>query len=232
VTETAARREADPARRASAMAEARGYLSLAIGLLHPAAPLLVAIGGFSGTGKTTLARALAPDLPPVPGARVLRSDVIRKRLWGVPERHRLPDHAYGEGAARRVYDVLAAEARDILDAGCSVIADAVFSRGRERRDIAAVAAAAGVPFRGLWLTAPVETLVARVDARSGDASDATAAVVKRQVGQGAQDPDWPVVEAGGSPEACRLAAARAIGLDPQAAGLEPDQGARAKRRTS
>ena len=46
-------------------------------------PVLVAVGGFSGTGKSRLARELAPFLGAAPGARVVRSDVIRKRLCGV-----------------------------------------------------------------------------------------------------------------------------------------------------
>src|SRR5262249_51993364 len=58
-------------------ADARDYLALAERLLRPAPPLLVAIGGLSGTGKSTLAQALAPGLGAVPGARVLRTDVIR-----------------------------------------------------------------------------------------------------------------------------------------------------------
>ena len=77
----AARSEADDAE--GEIAAARAYLDLAQRFLAPAPARLVAIGGISGTGKSTLARALAPGLGAAPGAVVLRSDVIRKKLFGV-----------------------------------------------------------------------------------------------------------------------------------------------------
>ena len=60
---------------------ARDYAALAQKFLAPAEPKLVAIGGLSGTGKSVLARTLAPALLPLPGAVVLRSDVERKALF-------------------------------------------------------------------------------------------------------------------------------------------------------
>ena len=70
--------------------EARRYLDLALTVLEPQLPRLIAIGGLSGAGKSTIAQALAPTFGTRPGARVLRSDVIRKRLWGVMPESRLP----------------------------------------------------------------------------------------------------------------------------------------------
>ena len=61
-------------------ADSRRYLALAHRLLRPAPRRLIAIGGVSGTGKSTLAAGLAPELGLRPGARVLRSDVTRKLL--------------------------------------------------------------------------------------------------------------------------------------------------------
>ena len=66
-----------------AYAGARDYAALAQKFLAPAKPQLIAIGGLSGTGKSLLARALAPDFLPLPGAVVLRSDVERKALFRV-----------------------------------------------------------------------------------------------------------------------------------------------------
>jgi predicted kinase len=67
-----------------------------------------------------------------------------------------------------------------LAAGQAVIADAVHARPQEREAIEAVAGTTGADFLGLWLDAPIGTLVARVEQRRGDASDATAEVVRRQ----------------------------------------------------
>ena len=61
---------------------ARDYFALAARLIAPPEPVLVAVGGLSGTGKSVLARALAPSLLPAPGAVILRSDVMRKRMFG------------------------------------------------------------------------------------------------------------------------------------------------------
>ena len=161
-------------------AEARRYLTLARTFLSPAAPRLLAIGGGSGTGKTTLARQLADRMGAAPGAVVLRSDVIRKRLLGCEPTERLPPEAYAPEMSQRVFAAIAERASQCLTAGHAVIADAVYGQERQRAGIAAVAARAGVPFTGIWLEAPADLCTARVAARTGDASDANAAVVARQ----------------------------------------------------
>ncbi|HZU87809.1 MAG TPA: AAA family ATPase, partial [Stellaceae bacterium] len=173
----ALQRAARPEARQERAAEARRYLDLAARLLAPRPRRLVAIGGLSGTGKSTLAAALAPSL----GARVLRSDVMRKRLFGVSPETRLPAEAYGAAVSERVYERLRREAAATLAAGYSVIVDAVALRPQERQSFAALAAAAGVAFSGLWLEAPPEVLAARLDARRGDASDASVAVLREQL---------------------------------------------------
>jgi uncharacterized protein len=161
--------------------EPRRYLALAAGFLALPPPVLLAIGGGSGTGKTTLARAIAPDLPgPAPGAVVLRSDVIRKALFGRNPTDRLPPEAYTAEVSARVFARIAGLAAICLAGGHSVIADAVYGRAEHREAIAAVAAAQGAPFRGIWLEAPVAVKLERVSRRTGDASDADVAVVRRQ----------------------------------------------------
>ncbi|HLZ68231.1 MAG TPA: AAA family ATPase [Aliidongia sp.] len=212
VTETAGRRLADRAAHARAMVEAHSYLDLAIALLHPVEPCLVAVGGFSGTGKTTLARGLAPLLPPVPGARVLRSDMVRKHFLGVAETTRLPEEAYGPAASAAVYARLDEMAAATLASGCSVILDAVFARPDERQAVAELARSAQVSFHGVWLTAAPATLEARVTGRSGDASDATAAVVRRQVARGAGPIEWTILDAELAPARSLAAAAEAAGI--------------------
>lgn len=176
---------------------APGYFRLAKTLLRPVQAALVAIGGVSGTGKTTLAQAIAPGIGRAPGARVLRSDVIRKRLHGLASEQRLPPSAYDMATNIRVYGTLGREAMMALHDGHSVIADAVFLRPDERAAIAAIARQAGVSFTGIWLAAPEAVLAERLAGRRGDASDADAAVLRFQL---AQDPgviDWLCLEASG-----------------------------------
>ncbi len=161
-------------------AAARHYLALARRCLRPGSRRLIAIGGRSGTGKTTLARALAPLCDAPCGAVVLRSDVIRKQLCGVAPTERLPSESYTRAASARVYAEMLARAQAVLAAGSPVLLDAVFGQANERQAAAQLAQQQAAPFRGLWLEGETEMLAARVTARQGDASDATAAVVRRQ----------------------------------------------------
>jgi hypothetical protein len=140
----------------------------------------------------------------VPGAVVLRSDVVRKSLFGVTPTTRLGAEGYTAGVTRQVYETLAARAGEAVRAGHSVIVDAVHRRASERTAIAEVARSAGVPFTGIWLEAPLGLRAGRVDARASDASDATSDLVRREVVQGAATADdWERVDASGTPEQVR-----------------------------
>src|SRR5690606_3077079 len=163
------------------VAEARDYLARALAYLSPPPARLVAIGGVSGTGKSTLARQLAPHLGAAPGAVILRSDVVRKRLFGVAAEERLPQEAYRKDTSRRVYDTLMRRAGTRVRAGHAAIVDAVFLDPDERADVERVAAEAGVRFQALWLAAPEDVVVRRVGARGGDASDAAVDVLRQQL---------------------------------------------------
>ncbi|MCW2247329.1 aminoglycoside phosphotransferase family enzyme/predicted kinase [Azospirillum fermentarium] len=177
-------------------------LALARRLLAPPGPAegparVVAVGGLSGTGKTTLARALAPGLGPAPGAVILRSDVLRKRMWGVDPETRLPPAAYAPAVTAAVYARLVRWTEVLARAGRAVIVDAVSARADERDGLARAAALAGVPFTGLWLEAGVDERCRRVSARARDASDADAGVAAAQEGYGIGVMAWHRVAAGG-----------------------------------
>ena len=191
-------------------AEARDYLALAFAFLEPPAPRLIAIGGLSGTGKSTLAAALAPCLAAPPGAVVLRSDLIRKRVFAARPEQRLGAEAYQPAASRAVYDRLESLAEDGLAAGQVVVLDAVFARPGERARAEAIARAAYVPFHGLWLEAPVDILRARIGARVGDPSDATAAVLDRQLDYDLGAIEWTRVDVSGTDADVIAAARRAL----------------------
>jgi aminoglycoside phosphotransferase family enzyme/predicted kinase len=203
--------ESGAANRSAApeVTEARDYLERALGYLDPPPARLVALGGVSGTGKSTLARALAPALGPAPGAVVLRSDVVRKRLHGVTPGDRLPPAAYRKEASGAVYDALAGRAAAVIRAGHAAIVDAVFLDSEERAQIERVAREAGVPFQALWLSAPEDILLQRVATRRGDVSDATPDVLRQQLATDPGPLTWPLLDVSGSPETV-AAQARAL----------------------
>ncbi|MBC7160078.1 MAG: AAA family ATPase, partial [Porphyrobacter sp.] len=210
--EASAARARQGADRSRAVAAAGAYLTAALAFLERQEARLVAVGGLSGTGKSTLAAALAARIGGAPGARWLRSDVLRKRLHGVAPESRLPPAAYAAQESAAVYADLAAAARGTLQAGRSVIVDAVFARQNEREAVAAMAREAGVGFTGLWLEAAPDLLRERVAARRDDASDADLAVLERQLGYDLGDlAGWQRVPAAGPPAEVLAAALRILG---------------------
>lgn len=179
--------------------EARAYFDLATRLLTPHPPRLVAIGGLSGAGKTTVAEALAPYIGPPPGARIVESDRIRKALHGVAAETRLPDKAYRREVSDRVYREMAWRAGLILSEGGSVVTDAVFERPNDRVRIEQVAVERDAPFDGIWLEAPADVLWQRVGQRSGGPSDATVDVLSRQLQRNAGEIGWQRIDAARRP---------------------------------
>jgi aminoglycoside phosphotransferase family enzyme/predicted kinase len=183
------------------------YLDLANTLIRGGPARLIAIGGLSGTGKSTLARALGGAVGAPPGARILRSDVLRKRIAGVEPETRLPASVYTASASHAVYQELDRLAGQALVAGRAVIADAMFNQSAERDAIATVAGGAACCFDGIWLELPDDGRVDRVRARSIDASDADAQVAIAQSAAHVPSPtDWkPLETAGETTEVVRKA---------------------------
>lgn len=215
VQATAATKADDGVRSEGLRAEAKDYLAAAFAYLASGAPpMLIAVGGLSGSGKSRLARALAPFAGAPPGARVQRTDVIRKRLLGKGPMVRLGPEGYTREMSDRTYGALYELARASLAAGRTTIADAVFADPAERRRIAAVAAEAGVAFRGFWLEAPTDVMERRVSERKRNASDATAEVVRRQVDYDLGTIEWTRVDSSGSKAATLAQALASLGIAP------------------
>jgi uncharacterized protein len=183
--------------KADVMQSARAYFELAHQLIRPPAPTLVAIGGLSGTGKSVLARALAPSVAPQPGAVVLRTDVLRKQLFKVGETDQLPESAYRPDITGQIYETLVQRAIRILSQGHSVVVDAVFARETERRAIRDAAHRLNVRFVGLFLVTDLATRLSRVGRRKRDASDATPEIAGLQEKYNIGPVDWAVIDASG-----------------------------------
>ncbi len=157
------------------------YLGLARELTGPASPRLLLTHGFSASGKSTLSRQLVERL----GAVRLRSDVERKRLFGVPagaSARAAPGRGiYTADASRRVYARLLDLTGELLDAGWTVIVDAAFLEAARRAPFQRLAERRGVPWTLLPLEVPTEILRQRIRRRQGDVSDADLEVLEHQL---------------------------------------------------
>ncbi|VTU35976.1 polynucleotide kinase [Variovorax sp. PBS-H4] len=161
------------------------YLACATRLarMPNSAPRLMLTHGLSGSGKSTMAAALLA----VAGAIRIRSDVERKRLFGLEPHERSIDHPtniYSREATERTFARLAECARTALQAGYPVIVDAAFLRRDERLLFRALAAQLHVPFSILRCRAGEADLRRRIVAREAqgrDPSEATLDVLERQL---------------------------------------------------
>jgi uncharacterized protein len=196
---TAARLRNAPNERAVITSQAQAYFKLAQRLIVPATPVLIAIGGLSGTGKTVLARALAPRLTPAPGAVLLRSDTERKALHHVEQTERLPPEAYAPSETNKIYEILLDNAARVIRAGHSAVVDAVFARLDQRARIEALAVGADIRFVGLFLTADLAIRLARVGRRAADASDADGAIARLQEEYDLGSVTWQRIDASRTP---------------------------------
>jgi uncharacterized protein len=159
---------------------AQHYLKAGLAFLEAATPRGVAVGGLSGSGKSTYARQIAAGLGRPCGAVVLRSDEMRKRQWGCEPLKTLPPEAYAPEASARVYQEMQDLGAIALRAGQAVIFDATFRELQKREDLAAHVRGAGFNFEGIWLDVAFEVRLKRVASRKDDVSDATIKTVREQ----------------------------------------------------
>ena len=184
----------DRTKRETLLGRARHYFDTANALLEEARLRIIAIGGFSGTGKSTLANRIAPWLGASPGAVVLSSDLTRKRLFSAEPETWLDPQFYRPEASDRVYRELLDCAERAVGGGATVILDATFTHLESRDEIEKLAATHGVDFHGYWLVGDTDNLARRVAERPKGASDATVDVLQQQLEQGSGEINWRQID--------------------------------------
>lgn len=207
-----------PVAKSDSASAAQRYFDLAVRFIHPSSAAIVAVGGMSGTGKSVLARAIAPALGPAPGAVIIRSDVMRKTMFGLSEQQRLSPSAYSAEVTAEVYALLMRAAATIASQGHAVVIDAAFLLAKEREAFARIKPEF-VAHLSLFLQAPLDIRLGRIASRHGDASDATTEVARKQETCDPGELKWPIVDAGGTPEQTLAIALRH--LAPLAAAASP-----------
>ncbi|MBO0821568.1 MAG: AAA family ATPase [Nocardiopsaceae bacterium] len=156
--------------------------------LRAGAVTLVLTGGLPGTGKSTLAGAIADRL----GFTVLSSDRIRKELAGLPPKAEA-GAPYGKGIyspenTERTYAELLRRATVLLAQGESVVADASFTSAWQREAAATAAAGVSADLVPIQCAVAREVAEARIRTRAPSGSDANADIAARM--EATADP-WP-----------------------------------------
>lgn len=176
---------------ATAARAAAGLLHQCLGALDRCRVRLVLVGGLPGTGKSSLAAALAGRL----GATLLRSDLIRKELAGVDPSQSaaaaFKAGLYDDGWTGRTYAELLRRAELALGVGETVVIDASWTDQRQRDAASATAAAALADLVELQCEVDRTTAAARIEARmaaGGDPSDADVGIATAMAAEA--DP-WP-----------------------------------------
>jgi uncharacterized protein len=196
--------------REASLSEIESYGAFAANLLEAGQPRLVAIGGLSGTGKSSAAREIAPLIGRTLGALHLRTDVERKIMRGISLANRLPADSYTAENRDEVYRRVFKRAEVALDCGQSVVVDAVFPENSKRSQLRDLAQRTNAAFEGFWLEADATQIRERAAARSAEASDAGAAVVEKQLETVLPPPDWIKIDASGTVAATVAAIAREL----------------------
>ena len=138
-------------------------------------PRLIAIGGLSGSGKSTVARMLAPRIGVVSGCSPYHAATSSaSECSAFRSRRSYHRSAYALEVTDLVYAACRKRAALALEGGQTAIVDAVHAKEDEREALAALAAKMGVAFTGIWLEAPRATLRQRVASRKNDVSGCNA----------------------------------------------------------
>ena len=142
---------------------ARRYFDLATRYASPLrSPTVIAVAGLSGSGKTSLARAVAGEL----GLRVVSSDAVRKSLFEIDQHYGYGVGPYNSDANRLTYQTLIDRGRALLTQDGGVVLDATFLRRADRAAARAMALSFGAEWRVIECLLSLEVVIERLEKRA------------------------------------------------------------------
>jgi aminoglycoside phosphotransferase family enzyme/predicted kinase len=196
----------------SAAAEAADYAAIALRHLREGAPRLALVGGLPGTGKSTLAGALADRF----GAVLISSDRVRKELAGLSPQSPAPA-GFGEGIyaperTEKLYTELVHRAEQLLGQGESVVLDASWTSDRHRAGAVDVAERTSSELLQLQCRVDADTAARRLASRADDPSDATPPIATRMAATADPWPQSAAIDTSG-PVAASVEQAATLWLD-------------------
>ena len=163
---------------AQEITEYRHHIDMAASFIQPRQPVLFITHGLSGSGKTTVSQSLLEKL----GAIRIRSDLERKRLQNLPSTAKTGSAVaaglYSAANTDQTYARLQMLAKQILEAGYSVIVDATFLQASHRHNFIRLSETCNVPFVILDCHASEAQLKARIQQRQQAGTDASEADLK------------------------------------------------------
>ncbi len=156
-----------------AAADARRHLYLALLHLRAGAVRLIRIGGGPGSGKTTLARAVAQEI----GAQVISTDDVRREMMRTNKitgsTGELNAGLYTPQNVSAVYQEVLRRAHELLTGGISVVLDGTWRDPPQRERVRDMAVDAAVPLVEFVCTLPLEEAAVRINERPASSSDVT-----------------------------------------------------------
>lgn len=167
---------ADPLEKEAFQTKYRRFIKLIQNTIKPIQPKLFLMHGFSGSGKSTVAKYAASTLEGI----VIRSDIERKRHF-VSETTSL----YTEANITQIYQHLKDLTREILLAGYPIIVDATFLSSKHRQLFQNLSNELNVDYKIIDCDAPKSFLIDAVRQRAlldpNNPSDAKLDVLERQL---------------------------------------------------